>query len=907
MTDLALLRDSYGTDLDERELERREWLDSLAYVLYEGGSERVRELLRELIGFAGQHGVRSPVGLNTPYVNTIPPHEQPTYPGNEALEERLEAVMRWNAMAMVVGGNKRSPGIGGHISTYQSIASLFEVGFNHFFRGWTKDFPGDVVYYQGHACPGIYARAYLEGRLSEAHLENFRRELQDEPGLSSYPHPWLMPEFWQYPTVSMGLAPMMAVYQARQIRYMENRGLREPSDQRVWCFTGDGEMDEPESIGGLSLAARDKLDNLTFIVNCNLQRLDGPVRGNQKVVQELEGIFRGAGWNVIKLLWASDWDALFERDEFGMLRKRMDEVVDGWFQKYVTESGSYIRDHFFGAYEELKELVAEMSDEQIKSLSRGGHDRAKIYAAYKAAVEHTGQPTVILAQTVKGYGMGKGGEALNIAHQQKSLTGEQVEAFSKRFGLDLDEQTINELRFLKPGEDTPEMQYLHERRKALGGYQPARIVDFKPLPEVPEELVEEFWGGTAGREASTTMVFVRVLSKLLKDKNLGKYVVPIVPDEARTFGMESLFRDVGIYSAVGQLYEPVDAKSLLYYKEATDGQFIQEGINEAGSMCEFLAAATAYATHGMPLVPFYTYYSMFGFQRVGDFIWAAADSRARGFLLGGTAGRTTLNGEGLQHEDGHSQLWAYAVPNLKSYDPSFAYEVAEIIKSGMREMHVEGRDVIYYLTLGNENYAQPPLPSGEGYPSAEVTRKQIMKGMHLFKLSDKEKAPARVALLGSGAIITQVLAAAEKLEEDYGIAADIYSVSSYQQLYRDGVEAERANYLDPTAEPKKPFVTEMLEKRHENGVVVAASDYLRACPESISRWIPATLIALGTDGFGRSESREALRDFFEVDTRHIVFSALGALYRNGKIQEDVIAKAKKDLAIDPNKKDPLIS
>ena len=905
MSDLALLREGYGVCLDEREVERREWIDSLAYVLYESGSDRVRQLLHELSAFASQSGVAgATVGLTTPYINTIPAVATPAYPGNVELEQRLEAYMRWNAMAMVVAGNKRSDGIGGHISTYQSVATLFEVGLNHFFRARSAEHPGDLVFFQGHASPGLYARAFLEGRLSGEQLANFRRELQPGGGLSSYPHPWLMPSFWQFPTVSMGLGPIMAIYQARFIKYLENRGLRPATDQHVWAFLGDGEMDEPESLGAISIAARENLGNLTFVVNCNLQRLDGPVRGNGKIVQELEGIFRGAGWNVVKVLWASEWDELFERDEFGLLRQRLTELVDGWIQMHAIEGGAYIREHLFGASEELKALVANLSDEQIKGLRRGGHDHAKVYAAYQAAMASTNQPTVILAQTVKGYGMGKGGEAQNIAHQQKKLSGDQVQAFAQRFELALDPSTLDSLDFVKPAEDSPEMAYLRERRAALGGPMPARIVDYPRLAPVPDELIAEFEAGTEGREASTTMVFVRVLSKLLKDKTLGPRVVPIIPDEARTFGMESLFREVGIYSPHGQQYEPVDAKSLLYYKESTSGQILEEGINEAGAMSDFIAAGMSYATHGVPMIPFYTYYSMFGFQRVGDLIWAAADSRVRGFLMGATAGRTTLNGEGLQHEDGHSQLWAYAVPNLKSYDPSFAYELATIVQAGVREMQLEDRDVLYYLTISNENYAQPPMPQGEGYAERETLREQILRGMHLFRRSEREEGTPRVALLGSGPIMPQVQRAAAALESRWGLAADIFAVSSYQQLYRDGVDTEREHLLDPLGATRTAFVTEMLRPRHEGGVIVAASDYMKTLPESISRWIPGTLVSLGTDGFGRSESREALRDFFEVDDRYIQWAALVGLVRQGKLDASILRDAREELSIPAEKPNP---
>ncbi len=879
------------------DIELKEWIESLEYVLQQEGPERVRFLMRQLQIYARKAGVDLPYTANTPYINTIPVEQQPPFPGSREIERRIKSIIRWNAMAMVVRANRVEEGIGGHISTYASAATLYEVGFNHFFRARNEHQEGDIVYFQGHASPGIYARAFLEGRLTKDQLENFRRELQPGGGLSSYPHPWLMPNFWQFPTVSMGLSPIMAIYQARFNRYLENRGLKKPSDAKVWAFLGDGEMDEPEALGSITLAAREKLDNLIFVINCNLQRLDGPVRGNGKIIQELEAAFRGAGWNVIKVIWGDDWDPLLAKDHEGLLVKRMEEAVDGDYQKYTVASGRYIREHFFGKYPQLLELVKHLSDEQLRKLRRGGHDPEKVYAAYKAAVEHKGSPTVILAKTIKGYGLGEAGEGRNITHQQKKLNEEELREFRARFGIPISDEELAETPFYKPPDDSPEMRYLHERRRALGGYLPSRQVQCQPLKPPPEEIFEEFYKGTEGRPVSTTMAYVRLLSKLLRDKEIGKLIVPIIPDEARTFGMEALFRQVGIYSSVGQLYEPVDADTLLYYKEAKDGQILEEGITEAGAMSSFIAAGTAYATHGINTIPFFTFYSMFGFQRIGDLIWAAGDVRCRGFLVGATAGRTTLAGEGLQHQDGHSHLFAYALPNLKAYDPAFAYELAVIIQDGIRRMYTEQEDIFYYLTVTNEPYPMPPMPEG--------VKDGILKGMYKFKASEDENAKLRAQLLASGAILNEALKAQQLLAEKYGVAADVWSVTSYKELYRDGHSVERWNMLHPTKKPKRPYVAQCLGEAP--GVLVAASDYVKALPDSISPWLPKPLISLGTDGFGRSDSRRALRDFFEVDARFITLATLVGLMREKKLKPSVVERAIKELDINPEKANPMIS
>jgi pyruvate dehydrogenase E1 component len=875
-------------------VETREWLESLDYVLQSGGPAKVARLLRELTIHAAENGVHLPFSANTPYINTISHDEQVLMPGNPDIERRIKSLVRWNALAMVVRANKKEEGIGGHISTYASAATLYEVAFNHFFRARSADHGGDIIFFQGHASPGIYARAFLEGRLDETHLENFRRELRPEPGLSSYPHPWLMPNFWEFPTVSMGLGPLMAIYQARFIRYLEDRGLKKPEGQKVWAFIGDGETDEPEALGAITLPSREKLDNLIFVINCNLQRLDGPVRGNGQIIQELEAAFRGAGWNVIKVLWGREWDPLLAKDRDGLLVKRMGEIVDGQYQKYAVESGSYVREHFWGADPRLLDMVKHLTDDQLKKLSLGGHDPIKVYNAYKAAMEHRGAPTVILARTIKGYGLGEAGEGKNITHQQKKMNEDELRAFRTRFGIPISDADISKAPFYRPPDEHPEMQYMRERRSTLGGFVPARQNRSESLPSVPSEVFEEFHTGTDERKASTTMVFVRLLSKLLRDKTLGHLVVPIVPDEARTFGMEALFRQVGIYSHAGQTYEPVDMDTLLYYKEASNGQILEEGINEAGSISSFIAAGTAYATHGVNTIPFFIFYSMFGFQRIGDLIWAAADSRTRGFLLGGTAGRTTLAGEGLQHQDGHSHLLAYPVPNVVAYDPAFAFELAVIVQDGIRRMYVDRESIFYYLTVMNEQYPMPPMPEG--------AQAGILQGLYRFRATPIPDARLRAQLFGSGAILPEVVKAQELLASQYGVGADVWSVTSYNELYRDGHAAERWNLLHPGEAPRVPYVTQALQDAP--GVFVAASDYVKALPDSIDRWLPRPLVALGTDGFGRSDSRAALRDFFEVDHRYVVVGVLGALAREGSIDLSIVREAITKLGIDPEKKNP---
>lgn len=878
------------------EQETKEWLESLEYVLQTGGPERVKELLQDLDTYAHESGVELPFTANTPYINTIPKDKQPHFPGGREIERRIKSLIRWNAMAMVVRANREEAGIGGHISTYASAATLYEIGFNHFFRGKDDNREGDMIYFQGHASPGIYARAFLEGRLSVKQMENFRRELKPGGGLPSYPHPWLMPDFWSFPTVSMGLGPIQSIYQARFNRYLEDRGLKDKSDAKVWAFLGDGETDEPETLGAISLAAREKLDNLIFVINCNLQRLDGPVRGNGNIIQELEAVFRGAGWNVIKVVWGSEWDILLEQDKTGLLVKRMNEQIDGESQKYIVESGKYIREHFWGKYPELLELVKNYSDEQLQKMRRGGHDPEKVYAAYKAAVENkTGKPTVILARTIKGYGLGEAGEGKNITHQQKKLNEDELREFRTRFGIPISDEDVAKAPFYKPEEDSAEITYIKERRKALGGYTPKRVVRNQKLQAPSEDIFKEFYEGTGDREASTTMVYVRILSKLLKDKEVGKLIVPIVPDEARTFGMESLFRSVGIYAHLGQLYEPVDRDSLLYYKEAKNGQILEEGITEAGSVCSFIAAGTAYANHGINTIPFFTFYSMFGFQRVGDLIWAAADMRTKGFLVGGTAGRTTLAGEGLQHQDGNSHLLAYPIPNLKAYDPAYAYELAVIIREGIRRMYQEQEDIFYYITVMNESYVQPKRPKS-------ATDEGILKGMYKFKASRKKKVKAKAHLLGSGTILNETVKAAEILEDKYNIAADVWSVTSYKELHYDALEVERHNRMHPTGKAKMPYVQEVT--KGEEGVFVAASDYVQIMGDALCKWLPGHLISLGTLGFGRSEGRSSLRDFFEVDAKHIVYTALYSLVNQNKLKADVLKKAVKELDLNLDKPVP---
>jgi pyruvate dehydrogenase E1 component len=888
------MRNIASRDASELEaLEQREWLESLDYVIQQGDRGRVQRLLERLRDHARVAGAGLPFTAVTPYVNTIRAEDQSPFPGSQEIERRIKSLVRWNAMAMVVRANRASDGIGGHISTYASAATLYEVGFNHFFRGKDDDGNGDQIYFQGHASPGIYARAFLEGRLSVEKLTNFRQELEEGGGLSSYPHPWLMPDFWEFPTVSMGLGPIMSIYQARFNRYLEDRGLKKPSNTKVWAFLGDGETDEPETLGAIGLAAREKLDNLIFVINCNLQRLDGPVRGNGQIIQELEAIFRGAGWNVIKVLWGSDWDTLLANDHGDLLAKRMGEIVDGQYQKYAVEGGAYFREHFFGADPRLLELVKHHSDEQLTRLRLGGHDPLKVYNAFKAAVAHKGQPTVVLARTIKGYGLGEAGEGKNITHQQKKMNESDLRTFRTRFAIPISDEEIADAPFYRPPDDSAELSYLHERRKALGGYVPTRKVRVEPLQAPLEGLFDEFLKGTEGRKASTTMVFVRILSKLLRDKDIGDLIVPIVPDEARTFGMESLFRAVGIYSHVGQKYEPVDMDTLLYYKEAQDGQILEEGITEAGSMSSFIAAGSAYASHGVNTIPFFIYYSMFGFQRVGDLIWAAGDSRVRGFLLGGTAGRTTLAGEGLQHQDGHTHVISSSVPNCISYDPAFAFELAIIIEDGIRRMYKEQESVFYYLTVMNEQYVMPPMPEG--------VREGVLKGLYRFRAAENGGAKLKAQLLGSGAIMNEVLAA-QKLLEKYNVAADVWSVTSYQELYRDGHACDRWNMLHPAEAPKVPHVAQCL--KDTPGVIVAASDYLKILPDSIARWLPRRVRSLGTDGFGRSDDRADLREFFEVDARFVTIATLAELAEDGQVDRKVVAQAVKDFGIDAEKANP---
>jgi pyruvate dehydrogenase E1 component len=884
----------HSATLGQEVVETREWLDSLDYVLENEGAERAGRLLQQLELHTARSGYRMPFSATTPYINTIPVTKQPPFPGSQELERRIKSLVRWNALAMVMRANKRSEGIGGHISTYASAATLYEVAFDHFFRAQTPDGDRDLVYFQGHAAPGIYARAFIEGRISEQQLENFRRELAEGGGLSSYPHPWLMPNFWEFPTVSMGLGPIQAIYQARFNRYLENRGLKNSHQGKIWCFLGDGETDEPESLGAMTLASRERLDNLIFVVNCNLQRLDGPVRGNGKIIQELEAAFRGAGWNVIKVIWGSDWDQLLEKDRDGLLVNRMGELCDGQYQKLFVESGAYFRQNFFGSDPRLLKMVENLSDEQIAKLRLGGHDPIKVYAAYKAAVEHSGSPTVILAKTIKGYGLGESGEGRNITHQQKKINDAELMIFRSRFGIPIEDEKLHEAPFYRPSDESAEVRYMRERRRQLGGYLPERKMRAPKLEPIADELFSEFHSGTEDRKVSTTMVLVRLIAKLLRDAKVGKLIVPIIPDEARTFGMEALFRQVGIYSSVGQNYEPVDMDTLLYYKEAKDGQILEEGITEAGSISEFIAAGTSPANHGINVIPFFIFYSMFGLQRVGDLAWAAGDQRAKGFLCGGTAGRTTLAGEGLQHQDGNSQLLAYPIPNLRAYDPAFAYEIATIVQEGIRRMYVEQEDIFYYITVMNEPWVQPSM--------AEGVREGILRGMYRFRRSEKNDTERRAQLFGSGAIMLEAMKAAEILEQKYNVATDLWSVTSYKELYRDCIVCERWNLLHPSEPQREPYVAAQLKETQ--GVLVAASDYVKALPQSISQWMPRPLISLGTDGYGRSENREALRDFFAVDAKHIVLATLTGLMREGKVEASEVQMALTDLGINPEKRDP---
>ena len=872
--------------------ETREWLDALDSVLHHDGVERAHYLLERMIDKARRSGAHLPYRATTAYVNTIHPSEEVEMPGEPGLEHRIRSVVRWNALAMVVQANRQSSELGGHIATFASAATLYDVGFNHFFRAPTAEHGGDLLYFQGHAAPGIYARAFLEGRLTEDQLRNFRQEV-DRKGLSSYPHPWLMPTFWQFPTVSMGLGPITAIYQARFMKYLHNRGLLDTAGRKVWAFMGDGEMDEPESLGAIHLASREKLDNLVFVVNCNLQRLDGPVRGNGKIIQELEGNFRGAGWNVLKVIWGSRWDPLLAKDRKGLLLQRMEEAVDGDYQSYKARDGAYVREHFFGAVPELREMVAHMTDDEVWLLNRGGHDPQKIYNAYLRAMQTEGQPTVILAKTVKGYGMGEAGEGMNITHQQKKIGERALKVFRDRYRIPVPDERIEETPFYKPDEDSPELRYMHERREALGGYLPARA-QHAPALEIPDlRIFSSLLEGSGKRAYSTTMAFVRMLSALVKDPRIGQAVVPIVPDEARTFGMEGLFRQLGIYAAEGQLYEPVDQDQVMYYREDQKGQILQEGINEAGAMSSWLAAATSYSSHGVSMIPFYIFYSMFGIQRVGDLFWAAGDQQARGFLLGGTAGRTTLAGEGLQHQDGHSLLWASAIPNCVSYDPTFAYELAVILHDGLERMFARGENVFYYLTVMNENYHQPPMPDG--------VREGILRGMYPFQPADDPERP-RVQLLGSGTILREVLAAADLLRVDFGVDADVWSVTSFNELRRDGLDVERWNMLHPSEPQRKSYVREQLEERP--GPVVAATDYVKAYASQIRSFVPGHYRVLGTDGFGRSDRREKLRHFFEVNRHFVAVAALKALADSGETSPDTVRRAIEKYKIDPEKPDP---
>ena len=918
---------------------RKKWLESLEFVVEQvfkaQGSEQAPFFLDNLVDRLRAAGVKAPYPVSTPYVNTIPVEQQPRFPGDWQTEVRIKSYIRWNAMAMVVNANRKHNGLGGHISTYASLATLYEVGYNHFFHAGDAGRPADMVFFQGHATPGNYARAFLERRLDERHLQNFRQELAEGGGLSSYPHPYLMPDFWQFPTVSMGLGPIISIYQARFNRYLQARGLvKWTQEPKVWAFVGDGESDEPETLGALTLASRENLDNLVWVVNCNLQRLDGPVRGNGKIIQELEAAFRGAGWNVIKVIWGSDWDELLAKDTKGLLLKRMEEAVDGDYQKYSVEPGSHTRKHFFGKYPELLKLVNHLSDDQIRKLLRGGHDTRKVYAAYKAAVEHEGQPTVILAKTVKGYGLGEAGEGRNISHQQKKLNEKELREFRARFNIPISDEEIVDTPFYRPALDSPETKYLLERREALRGFLPKREVKAEPLKAPPLSSFAEFLKGSGRSEASTTMAFVRLLSHLLRDKNIGKRIVPIIPDEARTFGLDALFREIGIYAHDGQLYQPVDSESLLYYHEAKDGQILEEGITEAGSMSSFIAAGTAYASHAVNMIPFFIYYSMFGFQRIGDLMWLAGDIQAKGFLLGATAGRTTLNGEGLQHEDGHSLLLASAIPTLLAYDPAFAFEIAVIIQDGIRRMYQDGEDIFYYLTLYNENYAMPPMPQG--------AEEGILRGLYKFKpgpaiphpaschpLHEPERpltpslSPARSGregvrrtgegrsakgthlkahIFASGPIIRSALKAQEILAERFEVSADVWSATNYKQLRTEALRCKRCNMLHPIEPPKKSYLETALEK--EQGVFVAVSDFMKIVPEQIAPWVPGGLMTLGTDGFGRSDTRERLRRFFEVDAECTVIATLYALAEKGLVERKIVAKAMKDLGVDPEKAFP---
>lgn len=877
-------------DLDPQETQ--EWLESLDSVLENEGAERAHFLVEKLVDHARQDGVNIPYTATTAYINTIPAHLQAKHPGKPDLEERILAYTRWNAAAMVVKANRDEAEPGGHISSFASAATLYDVGWNHFWHAPSENHGGDLVYFQGHSAPGVYSRAFLEGRISEEQLNKFRREVEGG-GLSSYPHPWLMPDFWQFPTVSMGLGPLMAIYQARFMKYLDDRGFKQKGDRKVWCFCGDGEMDEPESLGAISLAGREKLDNLIFVINCNLQRLDGPVRGNGKIIQELEGDFRGSGWNVIKVVWGTGWDAILAQDKKGLLQKRMMEVVDGEYQTYKSKNGAYVREHFFGAYPELLDLVSAMSDDDIWRLTRGGNDLYKVYSAFKAASEHKNQPTLLLVKTVKGFGVGAAGESQNVAHNTKKLSDDDLLYLRNRFNIPLTDEEAIACTFYRPEADSQELKYMHERRATLGGFVPARKPVDEALPVPALDTFKALLGSSGEREMSTTMAFVRILNTLVKDKQIGNRIVPIVPDESRTFGMEGMFRQLGIWSHVGQLYEPQDADQLMFYKESKTGQVLQEGINEAGAMSDWIAAATSYANHGVTMIPFYIYYSMFGFQRIGDLAWAAGDMRARGFLIGGTAGRTTLNGEGLQHQDGHGHLFAEFIPNCVSYDPTFAYELAVIVQDGMRRMYQDQENIYYYLSVMNENYSHPAMPEG--------SEAGILRGMYMFREGEKDAA-LKVQLMGSGTIFREVIAAASLLKADFGVDADIWSCPSFNELRRDGMSVERHNMLNPVAPQKVPYVTECLTGR--TGPVIAATDYKRAFADQVREYVPGKFVVLGCDGFGRSDSRQQLRSFFEVDRYHVAIAALKALADEGKIPASKVSEALEKYGIAANRPAP---
>ena len=878
--------------VDHDPQETQEWLDALESVLEAAGDEKAHFIIEKLIDKARRSGVNLPYSANTAYVNTIPVDQQERIPGDQAMEHKLRSYIRWNAMAMVVKANMKPGAVGGHIASFSSAATLYDVGFNHFYRGNDHEDGADMVFVQGHSAPGIYARSFLEGRLTEEQLDNFRFEV-DGKGLSSYPHPWLMPDYWQFPTVSMGLGPILSIYQARFMKYMHHREIAKTAGRHVWAYLGDGEMDEPESLGAITLAGREKLDNLIFVVNCNLQRLDGPVRCNGKIIQELEALFRGAGWNVLKVIWGSGWDQLLARDTDGWLLKRMEEVVDGEYQNYKAKDGAYVRKHFFGKYPELLDMVSDMTDEDIWHLSRGGHDPRKIYAAYKQAVDHVGQPTVILAKTVKGYGLGQAGEGQNTTHQQKKMELEHMKRFRDRFNIPIPDDEIEEIPYIKLDDDSAEKKYLLERRKELGGFIPKRNHSAPALEIPPLSIFDAVLKDSGDRELSTTMAFVRILTALIRDKKIGKNIVPIVPDEARTFGMEGLFRSIGIYSSSGQMYEPEDSGKVMWYREDTKGQILEEGINEAGSMSEWVSAATAYSNYNVNMVPFYIYYSMFGFQRVGDLCWLAGDIQAKGFLIGGTAGRTTLNGEGLQHQDGHSLILANTIPNCLSYDPTYAYEMAVIVHEGMRRMYENQEGVFYYITAMNENYTHPAMPEG--------SEEGIIKGLYKLKSGGKHKVKAQ--LIGSGTILREVEAAAEMLEKDWNVSANVWSATSVNELVREGMDVDRYNRLHPTAEKKRSYISQCMDE--QDGVVVASTDYMRLYAEQLRPWIKQRYVVLGTDGFGRSDTRERLRSFFEVDRYHVVVATLSALADEGTIKYDVVAKAIKQYKIDADATNPV--